>query len=357
MDPIPYVARALSEPASLTTLSLADWNILVGYARSLGLLARLHSLLETEGLISKVPIRVVPHLVAAGSVADHERRALKWEIDRIQRTLASIKEPLILLKGAAYATLDLSFSRGRISSDIDILVPKDVLITVEKVLLGNGWEHVKIDQYDQYFYRQWSHELPPLRHRYRGTVVDVHHTILPPMGRLRPDPGKLISASQPLPGMRFQALAPVDMLLHSAAHAFQDGDLKTALRDLIDLDGLVRHFGRDPEFWQVLLPRASELQLSRPLYYALRYTGHFLKTPIPGETLKASQKSGPRWPVAKIMDRLVANVVRRRPRRGEGFADSFSAGLLYVRSHWLRLPPRLLACHLARKLLIGKRQS
>jgi hypothetical protein len=36
------------------------------------------------------------------------------------------------------------------------------------------------------------------------------------------------------------------MVLHNASHAFQDGDLKTALRDPVDLDGLMRHFRSDP---------------------------------------------------------------------------------------------------------------
>jgi hypothetical protein len=44
-------------------------------------------------------------------------------------------------------------------------------------------------------------------------------------GRFRPDPEKLITASVLLEGTIFRVLAPVDTVLHSAAHAFQDGDL------------------------------------------------------------------------------------------------------------------------------------
>jgi Uncharacterised nucleotidyltransferase len=348
---------ALVEPAALTTLNLADWNTLIRYAKSSGLLARVHASLHAEGLMGRIPNEVVPHLIAATVVADHARRILNWEIDRIQRALEGIEGPVVLLKGAAYALLNLSISRGRVSSDVDILVPKDLLIPVETALLDHGWEHIKLDQYAQYFYRHWSHELPPLRHRYRDTIVDIHHTILPPTGRLHPDPVKLMAASAPLGETRFRVLAPVDMVLHSAAHAFQDGDLKAALRDLVDLDGLLRQFGTDPHFWKQLLPRAEELELSRPLYYALRYTKRVLNTPVPQEIVNASQKSQPPWPILTIMDRLVANVLRQRPRRGEGFAGGFSAGLLYCRSHWLRMPPWLLARHLLRKLIVRKRNT
>jgi hypothetical protein len=251
--------------------------------------------------------------------------------------------------------MELHMAKGRISSDIDILLRKEQLKEAERSLLEHGWVPIQLDEYDQYFYRAYSHELPPLRHRERGTIIDVHHTLLPPTGRVHPDPLKLITAAVEIAGTNLRVLASTDMVLHSAAHAFHDGDLKAALRDLLDLDGLLRHFETDPRFWQQLLPRASELQLSRPLYYALRYTKRLLNTPIPEEILECSQKSGPPLPALIIMDRLVANVVRPRPRSGEGFTAGFSAGLLYARSHWLRMPPWLLARHLLRKLFVRKK--
>ena len=114
---------------------------------------------------------VIPHLTAARTVADHERRILSWEVNRIERALAGVNGSCILLKGAAYSILDLGLARGRISSDVDILVPKTSINKVEKALLDHGWDHIKLDDYDQYFYRRWSHELPPLQHRDRGTVL------------------------------------------------------------------------------------------------------------------------------------------------------------------------------------------
>lgn len=226
----------------------------------------------------------------------------------------------------------------------------------ERCLIDRGWAPTKFDDYDQYFYRTYSHELPPLRHNERGTIVDVHHTILPPTGRLHPDPVKLLASAVNIKGTNLNVLAPEDMVLHSAAHAFQDGDFKAALRDLVDVNGLVRHFGSEPQFWHKLLPRAEELQLSRPLYYALRYTRRVLNSPIPEGVLEASEKSRPPWPALKVMDRLVASAVRPRPRSEEGFASGFTAGLLYCRSHWLRMPPWLLVRHLLRKLFVRKKK-
>lgn len=349
-----YLLAALREPDCLLSLNQSEWGQLVRQATWAGLLARLHAVIEEQGLLDKTPARARARLIAARTVADNQKRVMCWEVNRIECALKNAALPFLLLKGAAYIMLELPFARGRVSSDVDILVAKDQLSAAERCLIDCGWASTKLEEYDQYFYRTYSHELPPLRHRERGTIVDVHHTLLPPTGRLHPDPVKLITAAVEVAGTNLRVLASTDMVLHSAAHAFQDGDLKTALRDLVDLDGLLRHFGTDPRFWQQLLPRAGELQLSRPLYYALCYTRCVLNTPIPEDVLKLGHQLRPPWLVLKIMDRLMADVLRPRPLSGEGFAAGLSAGLLYARSHWLRMPPWLLARHLLRKLFVRK---
>ena len=96
------------------------------------------------------------------------------------------------------------------------------------------------------------------RNASRGSVVDVHHTILPPTSRLHPDPGALVADAIPLPDVPGLAvLAPSDMVLHSAAHLFHDGEADNALRDLVDLRALIGEFlASDPNFWLTLLARA-----------------------------------------------------------------------------------------------------
>ena len=334
---------------SLTSLTTTDWDLLIPQARRAALLARLESLLSERGLLDRVPKPVRTHLKSARIVAANEDRVMRWEINRIQRALAGIDTPIVLLKGAAYALAGLPLAKGRISSDVDILVLKEKLQAVEEKLLQHGWRHVKLQQYDQSFYRTWSHELPPLQHRDRKTIVDVHHTILPLTGRLHPDPRKLLEAAVPLAGTKFSVLAPVDMVLHSAAHAFQDGDFQRALRDLVDLDDLLRHFGARRSFWNELLSRAEQLELTRPLFYAMRYAHGFFNTPVPGFVSAQCHRWRPAWPALIIMDQLVSHAVNPIEPAGKSRRAKFSLWLLYVRSHWLRMPPWLLAKHLLRK--------
>jgi hypothetical protein len=264
--------------------------------------------------------------------------------------LGELSKPVVFLKGAAYLLAGLPVAKGRISTDVDILVDEADLGAVEQALLQHGWEHTKADEYDQFYYRIWSHELPPLRHRERHTTIDVHHRILPPTGRHHPDPKKLLAAAVTLGGSQFKILAPADMVLHSAAHAFQDGDLARGLRDLVDLDGLLRHYGAGPGFLQGLVQRAQELDLTRPLYYALRYTHLILQTAVPAEVLQRAGQFAPSWPVGSVMDRLVIHAVNDRVNGWRRTLQAFSQRVLYVRSHWLRMPPLLLTRHLVHQM-------
>jgi hypothetical protein len=296
--------------------------------------------------------KVRAHLSAATAVAAHHERSIRWEINCVERALKDLEIPVLLLKGAAYAAAVLPPAKGRLASDIDIMVPYPALDRVEAALENAGWEPIKLDPYDQRYYRTWMHELPPLRHRDRRTVVDVHHAILPTSARLGPDPRELWAMASRLDEGLLHVLAPADMVLHSAVHLFYDGDLYRALRGLVDIGDLLTHFGRvEPDFWPGLVPRATALGLGRPLFYALRYCHRLLASPIPRNVMTMAATHAPAPPVTAVMDRLVPRVLIPRMlhrERDRGVA----AMALYIRSHWLRMPPWLLTRHLAHQAIV-----
>ena len=349
-DATELLVGALSRPRDLPELGPSRWDELLCRARNTRLLGRLGTELEVLGLLDSIPGKAAEQIRAELNDAAENARMVRWEVDRISRALRDVGVPVILLKGAAYVLAGLPPAAGRLSSDVDIMVPKQNLAEVESALLRQGYEAAKLDPYDQRYYRTWMHELPPLWHRERQTVVDVHHTILPESGRVRPDPRALIEAARPLrDGLLI--LAPPDMVLHSAAHLFQDGDLDGGLRDLVDLDLLFRHFGADPAFWDGLVPRAIELSLARPLYYALRYCQVLLGCPVPAAVQQAVLVAEPMLPVRSFMDALTCRAVTPDGWNAPSFPTSWARFLLYVRSHWLRMPPWLLTRHLARKAM------
>jgi len=346
------VSRALRNPRALPGWTLSDWDALVRQARRANLLSRVAVDLNDLGVLPSVPAAPRVHLDAALIVAQAQEEAVRREVAYIRTALTDCGIDIVLLKGAAYLVAGLPAARGRVFTDVDILVPEAALAEVEGALMLHGWATTHHNPYDQRYYRQWMHELPPLRHITRLTVLDVHHAILPPTARLKPDSAKLLAASRPIESEpRLRVLAPADMVLHSATHLFHNEDLSSGLRDVADLDSLLRDFGREPPFWRELTGRASELDLARPLYYGLRYAQHFLETPVPPKTLRAAEIGRPaRW-LQRAMDALFARGLQPdHPDLGDRLTP-LSRQLLFVRAHWLRMPPLLLARHLTIKAL------
>jgi hypothetical protein len=313
-------------------------------------LSRLAVLAEEPLREPGLPEGARDQLLSARMVAAHHARTIHWEVRRVRRVLGPVVEAFVLLKGAAYEMAGLPAAAGRLSSDVDILVPKARLGSVEEALLRAGWTAMKLDPYDQRYYREWMHELPPLRHSTRSTVLDVHHTILPETARLQPQASKLLEAAVAIDD-GLQVLCPEDMVLHAATHLFADGDLAGGLREVVDVDALLRHFASvDAGLWERLVPRAVELDLQRPLYYALRACGRLLETPIPAAVGAAARAGRPWRPTTRVMDALTDRALLPDPD-GTDWAGGIALWALYLRSHWMRMPPWLLARHLTRKTL------
>ncbi|MBW7836996.1 MAG: nucleotidyltransferase family protein [Sphingomonadales bacterium] len=339
----------LKNPARQAGLSADAWSQVLYLARACGLLGRVAADAERYGLLDSLAAGVRDQLIGARRVAEMSRTRLLWEMDRVRRATLGSDIKIVLLKGAAYVAAGLPCAAGRVSSDIDVMVGRDSLQWLEATLMAAGWQQVKSSNYDQQYYRDWMHELPPLRHPERNAVIDIHHTILPPTSRYKPDPAKLLANARMI-DERFAVFSDTDLLLHSAAHLFADGELRGGLRDLVDQRDLIAEFGRDAAFWQRLKARAEELGLTRPLAYSLSYAHDLLAAPVPAEVLTDARRALPWPPLRWVMDWCVRAALIP-PHLFDRAAGAAVAGeLLYIRSHWLRMPPLMLARHLGVKV-------
>lgn len=351
-EPVPSVARDIAVRALAAgdelhwPLAVPEWEDLIAQAREAQLLGTLEERLRERNRLDAVPPGPRAHLAAGRLVASAQDAVIRREMREIGRALHAVTGKVVLLKGAAYLAAGLPCARGRLFSDVDILVTKRDLPQVEAALMLAGFATTHHHPYDQRYYRR-MHELPPMQHVKRGTVVDVHHAIVPSTSGIRLDGARLLDAAVPLhDGSRYCVLAPPDMVLHSATHLFNNEDMTHALRDLIDIDVLLRHFGRDPAFWRSLPARAGELDLRRPLHYALRWTSRLLGTPIPDPVAAASREHAPNAAIGLLMDRLLLHALRPS---GVHAATRWARRLLFVRGHWLKMPMPMLAWHLTVK--------
>ena len=312
------LARALADPGSVAGLDADGWTALLAMARAEQLIGTLA--MRVDGLAMPAAVKAI--LDDARAAAEHGRRAALWEAEMARRALAAVDCPVVLLKGTAFVAAGLSAGQGRSIGDLDILVPRESIDRVEAALLAAGWEWVKPDPYDDAYYRRWMHELPPLIHRERDRMIDIHHTILPLTARVTPDPARLIADSVPL-GNGLRTLSPNGMIVHAAAHLFADGDLAGGLRNLWDIRCLVEEFGTEG-----LAEKAARHGLRLPVARALRL--------VDGLFAGGRTSSSDRLYVR----RLTARDGWGRPTR------PVTRLAFYVRSHALRMPPAMLARHL-----------
>ena len=338
------LARVLRDPATLDRLSPEAFARTIDVAHRARLLGWLVEQVRVGHVPADSPGWLRDRLITAVTLVDGYERSVRWEIDRLSRAFHGTGQLWILLKGAGYIAAGLPPGAGRRVVDIDILVPMRDLGAVERILQEHGWEFPEIDAYDNRYYREWMHELPPMVHRDRRSIVDVHHGILPQTSRLKPSSERLLEHATRI-GDGVRVLCPAHIVLHAAAHLFHDGEIAGAIRDLVDLDQLLRWFGRDAAFWRNLRRETPALDLARPAYYALRYARRWFGTPLPDDVIAEMAAWSPPAAVVRLMDTLVDRAVMGH----SGRASSAAVFALYVRSHWLKMPPLQLVRHLIKK--------
>jgi len=340
--------RALLHPNGVPHLDAREAGQVVAQGRISRLLASLAMEMANAGVLEQVAWPVRRHLESAVLVHKKQKHDLAYDCESIRRALDSVGERLVLLKGGAYLMDNLSVGGGRLITDIDIIVPRTSIAATESALNDNGWESAQLDPYNERYYRRWSHETPALFNRKRGTTLDLHHNILPPTAGPNVDAALLFEELREVgPGIYTPSLR--DMVIHSATHLFHEGEFYHGLRDLWDLDRMLRDFpAREPAFWERLVARAHTLELQGSLYHGLTYAQLIFNTPVPRDITNRAGSAAQRLR-QPLMDFLFRRAFRpdhpdcRLPLTGPAL------NLLYVRSHYLRMPLYLLLPHLVRK--------
>ena len=330
MSAVRTLVDLLAGRREAATLAPRDWEGVITVARAEAMLGTLAHRLERAAL----PPTVAALVADQRAVAKVATAQALWEAEMARRALAPEGIEFVLLKGAAYAAAGLSCSVGRQIGDLDILVLAPDIRRAENALLNAGWEWVKSDPYDDHYYRAHMHELPPMIHKARDRMIDVHHTILPRTHRITPDALALISDAVAVEGDH-AVLCPTDMVVHCAAHMLADGDLQGGLRNLWDFHCLTRDFAAaDAGFWDKLDARAELHGLRAAVRRAARLARDLYGSVLPSGW--DGQNGSDLWYRRRLLARDDWGRVTN-PLLEQAF---------YIRSHWLRMPPLMLARHL-----------
>ena len=348
------LTAAIADPVALAGLPDRELDLVLRAARRVRLLGWLAVRLEARGSLESLPEAAVEQLLSARAVTEARARVARWELDRIAWALRdSGVTRVVVMKGCAYELRGLPNAPGRLFADVDLMVGEADLDAIELALTQHGWRAANLSPYDERFYRAWSHELPALVHAERDVEVDIHHNIRGRYAPFRVDAAKMLAAARPIESSIYQSLDDSDLVLHAMTHLMYGGDQADKLRDLVDIDLLLRHFtATDGEFWQRFPARARELNLGRPAYYSLRFARRLLATPVPGAVFRELEGSEPAAPVRWLMDRLVPAALFPQHPEGANPGTTLARFLLFVRSHWVSMPLWMLLKHLSYKFYV-----
>ena len=344
-----HLLAILAQPALAADLRLPDWSRLVAAARSVNLLGALAERLHACGV--QAPAPAARHLDGVRQLGQRQQLSVAWEAQCLRTALGALGAPVMLLKGAAYVLGYPEIARGRLFGDIDILVPRALLGDVESQLMLGGWASARPDAYDQRYYREWMHELPPMMNIKRGTVLDVHHTILPLTARNSPDPTSIIDRAVPVSGFpELRVPCPEDLLIHSVTHLMHEGELHNGLRDLHDIDRMVRLFSTRDDFWPRFAAIAAGNDLALPVARGLSLARRVFGTSVPNAVLTRLAPGIERWASTWALEQIFVLALHSPHAAQRRWFARVAHGFIYLRGHWLRMRPAQLAHHLAIKV-------
>jgi len=300
--------------------------------------------LQTDENTQQLDEKTIRHLKNALKIAEKQKEQVFLEANEITHILKPVSEFVVFLKGAAYSLNHSLAGQGRIYSDIDILVNKTQLTDCEQTLALHGWFGEEISDYDQRYYRKWAHEIPPLAHIHRGTIIDLHHNIIPIVSNDTPSASALknhIITNRD----GIQTLSLPAQFVHSGVHLFRNEEYKTAFRDVVDLYFMLLEIG--PDNLSDIIDVAEELGFKYETGLALSALQNIFELSFPAATIALLlNKSKLRIAFDQFIFAKVLLPQHRLLHCNETPVRYF---LATVRGHFIKMPLHLLTYHLLMK--------
>ena len=279
-----------------------DWQAILRKTEGWGLAPLVYTNLRQAVQAGQMPKEVADrlrYLSHRDTIHDVARREL------LRTTLLRLAEasiPVIVLKGAALATLVYPSPALRPMRDIDLLIQRDDQDRLEAVLrsMRDGDTHPRSSLPD------------PKRLALLDVRYDLFHSRssadgLPTVGRM-PIAG-FWERARPvqIEAVATLVLSHEDLLLSLAFHLMDTGRFIGHVRTLCDIGEVCRRYSEAIE-WRQLVARACAYKMEKPLYYALHLAREMVGAGVPSEVLRKLRTSFGQLP---LEERAITAVARR----------------------------------------------
>lgn len=315
-----------------------DWTQLIHEAREQGLFGSIYCYLQQQHYFSLIPEKVQHHLWSGFVYAEKQKSTLVLELLELEQTFADVSYPCLLVKGAAYRVAGYHFAQGRIFSDIDILVPPSHFEDARLKLQNAGYLEFACSEYDQNYYRRWSHQNPPLTHYIRGAGIDLHHHIFPVSSKENISVEPLISNATALSGSVFSTPSGPYLFVHAAVHLFYQDESHKLVKDLVDLWQLYQEIRQQHDL-SALVDAAQQTNTQAAVFYALDTLQWLFNVEIDPHSLQGLTKYAS--PGLRPLLRTMLS--------GHRVSRSIAHQIWFIRGHLLKMGPFTLSYHLIAK--------
>lgn len=227
--------QLIEDPECIAHFKPDDWNLLVSQARFFELLPFVYNRISSIKAIHRVPEEIQLLLNGYVTRLEYQKKIYLWELEKIKKLSLESTIQVVVLKGMAYVLDELGIYESRSFADIDLLVAEPDFNIFEKRLTDHGWNFKQLNDYDENYYRQWSHASPPMNHVLSGIELDLHHHLSSPISDIKIDTERLLKEVVEVKSGTFYRLSDADIILHCANHFIYFDNVHGKFKDLLHI--------------------------------------------------------------------------------------------------------------------------
>lgn len=346
------VLSLIDNPGISQSFSCLDWNILISQARFNSLVPYVYYCLLDNDLIEQSPKEVKEIFSGYVNRLNYHHKSFMWEFIKLNELANKVGYPVVILKGVAYLASNVGSYKSRNFSDIDVLIHPDNFKDFEQLLLSRGWEYKELNDYDDAYYRNWSHASPPMYNNESGIELDLHHHIASPISDVTIDTDEIFSKIQPINDNVYR-LSNADLILHCANHLIYQDELQDKFKDLLHIKAMIKDFSGS-NIWQELERSSKRLKLELTLFYTMALLEHYFNEDIPVEIKSEIFKSNNNF-IRKCVLALIKTTISTTDP--DSLIYRTANQLLIMRYQWTRYPIHILTKHLLVKHILNRLRS
>jgi hypothetical protein len=252
---------------ALSKLGL-DWRYVLETAQFNGVPLLLYHNLKKIHRHYDIPSDTMQQLKHAYLSNTAKNTYMGHELCRLVKEFAEKCIDAIVLKGAALANLVYPDVGLRMYGDIDILIKKEDLPAVERLMPDLGYVSTA-DSIKEESHRKKHYHLAPFIHIDKNIVLEIHFNVTNRFP-VNIDSWWERSRSEKILGYSARVLSPNDLFLHLCIHISKHGFRNIDLRDLCDISESIKCYGEEID-WAVFQKEVGCYPIDREVYSILYF--------------------------------------------------------------------------------------